>query len=107
MKVLRAIGKGDMNIAISHDMQTMNYLEEDRRRIVESQAFDNIYSGFNTIDELSYVQFFNELVLENKKKKPKIQLGEDHLPDLIQTSPLNQLEEIKVNCKFRKLFTNQ
>ena len=97
MKVLRAIGKGDINIAISHDMQMLTSLEEDRKKIEDSQIQSNVYSGFSTIDDLSYVQFFNELVLENKKKRSKRQFIDDQLPEIPSQPPAHQFEEIKVN----------
>lgn len=82
MKVLRAIGRGELNLAVSHDMQMVanfeqlrkieyqnNFARKSKSRESKSTNQDpiNLYNSMNVLDELSYLQFFNELVQANSK----------------------------------------
>ena len=54
MKVLRAIGKGDIDIAITHDLQMISSLEADRRQIRQNEPYISPLRIASPIDELSY-----------------------------------------------------
>ena len=101
MKVLRAIGKGDINIAITHDLQMISSLEADRRQIRQNEPYISPLRIASPIDELSYVQFFNELVFENNKKRRRRRNREDldKLPELQSKTPNKKLSEVKVTRK--------
>ena len=100
MKVLRAIGKGDINVATSQDLMTISNLEEDRRRVMGSNTLLSLNRGTSPIDDLSYVQFFNELVYENSKIRSKRNSADpSKLPEIKSITPNKQLSEMKGNRK--------
>ena len=72
MKMLRAIGSGKLNIANSYDLRSVIELEKENKGKYRIHQSHNLSSSVHRIEEMSYAQFFNDLVKENSKSEKKI-----------------------------------
>jgi len=108
MKMLRAIGNDQINIASNYEplnFDGSNHKIAQKYPISQSRSMS---SSLNKIEEMSYVQFFNELVAENNKSRvseKRINYGNPNNFDLIP-DPLSKYNS-GAKVKSEKLLENQ
>ncbi|CAI2367787.1 unnamed protein product [Moneuplotes crassus] len=69
MQMLRAIGNGQVNIALSYDLRSLDNESSENNGTHPILQATRLSSSSKKVQEMSYVQFFNDLRKENKKKR--------------------------------------